>query len=773
MSWRPSPRRSLARLAVAAALALILGLILTARCARAEEKRVTLLPSTPREVNANIDAFLKQYQSLKPALDALVSVHLTVEPRLIKLGEEVTVSLEVVAARPPAARLEIQSRYLENPTGAPQIFKLKWEARAARGPGHLYTATLHYKPSRPGNHLVHWRCDTLGDIPDFWRPFGVIDAGCAVCTLEATGGNLPGHGPDPLMHKYHLPFKEWVVLSLFRDGWNAEAWAKFSRPFRQFGDTPAMMIWASDNLYIRHNPQYDPGRDGAQVIFSRQSPEVQRVLLKRAKEELWPAYGFDDPAANLHHYCFTNANVAMTRELGYKTLGSLYAGQNWKDGDFTINHSGMPDRPYFIAADDFRKPGPGGPQALVGIQQAQRVTPLSIYYDVMYMLQPCTAFHPLFPEAKGRKQTDAIAISHLIDFFDALVLNRRAQHVPYVFGAGFEFGGVWPGAEEGNAAFIEHLVRQCARQPIVFSTGDAVSDYYRRHYRATPETTLYLPDVFCGFVLNGKPACAPDMMEMEGPELRAVHRRPELLPFEQYDYTTRWDYADFGNEAIARDAKGYLFTTAEDKLSPQTPDKFKLTPKMIDTRAFKVTRQDRESGGALEITLTVSARADQKNLALALWDIPRAWKKGAGWFKPQGDCRFVPMLAPFTDNLNGELVCNVRRGENRFSVRIISPRRALLGTELSLNEGKIQGRVFSREGQSMAYLCSQSAKDEVLRLVVPQGRTARVYPAPPGADMTWAPGPHELTLKPGQYARLTGLTRRDIQPAADGKNPKP
>lgn len=752
----------------------LIAVILVLEClatpaAHSAEKRVVLPLSSPGEVNRNIDAFLQQYKSLKPALERLVTVRLKVEPRLAKPGEEVTISIEAHADRMPARQIEIYPRYLEMPKGAPEIFTLHWEKREPQAGGHRYAATLRYTPRVAGNYLVHWKCDAGGDIREFWRPFGVVEDGYAVCTLEATGGNAAGHGPDPLMHKYHLPFKEWVNLYLFRDGWDAEAWAKISRPYRQFGDTPAMMIWVSDNGYIRHNPAYDPNRDGWQVILKRQPPEVQRLLLQRAREEVWAAYGFDGPATNLHHYCFTNENVALARELGYKTLGSLYAGQNWEDSTFPINHSGMPDRPYFIARDDYRKPGPGGRDAMVGIQQGHRVTALSIYYDVMYMLQPCTAFHPLFPNAKGRKTPDAIAISHILDFFDAMVLNRRAQKVPYVFDAGFEFGGLWPGAEEGNAAFIDYIVRQAASQPIVFSTGDAVSDYYRRHYTKTPETTCYLPDVFCGFVLNGKPACYPDMMQMEGPLFRSVHRRPEFLPFEQYDYTPRWNYPDFGGEGIPRDARNYLFIKPEDKYSAETPGKFKLTPKMIDTRAFKATRQEREAGGALEITFTLTAQAAQKNLALAVWDIPRAWEKGDGWFETRGGCRFVPLLAPFTDNLNGLLICNVRKGENRFAVRIKSPRQALRETALSLNGGQIQGRIFSRAGQSMAYLCSRSPKDETVRLTVPPGQTAHVYPAPEGNEIVWAAGRHELTLKPGQYARLTGLSGAEIQTSPDEK----
>ena len=72
---------------------------------------------------------------------------------------------------------------------------------------------------------------------------------------------------------------------------------------------------------------------------------------------------------------------------------------------------------------------------------------------------------------------------------------------------------------------------------------------------------------------------------------------------------------------------------------------------------------DRVNGDALEVTVQVEAKVARKNLALALWNVPRAFRPGEGWFRRSANCRFVPILAPYSDNLNGFLVADGRRGQ--------------------------------------------------------------------------------------------------------------
>ena len=682
--------------------------------------RTELPPSSYEEVNRNFDNFAKQYRALKPEVDKLITVHLTAKPALAMAGERITVTIEAAADKEPNPALEIYPRYLESKMGQKETIKLAWKKADKRGGKDLYKATFIYKPKATGNYLVHWKCDTGGDVPEFWRYFAVVDNSYAVCSLQ-NGSHIHPAVPDAVFHEFHLPFNFWMQPSLIREGWNAGQWADFSRASRQYGDTPAMLIWVSNGLYIKPAPDFDANVSGWQVRLSLEKPEVQKLVLERYRKDIWPTLGFDEPIENFHTYGVANGNVKLARELGYKTVGSLCASQNWQDGTFQINHSGMPDRPFFISKEDFRKTGDGGSKGMVGVQQCQRHTALCNDYNCIYSLEPGVLFHPGQKEyIPSWKEFDEAYFSNTLDFFEAMVQNRLSQTVPYIFTAGIEFGGVFPGVAEANANFIRQLARKAGEMPLVFTTGDDVSDFYRRHYTKTPETTCYLPDLFCGNQSNGKPPLYPDIIELESSQTKALLRRPELLPYNQYDYTTDWkNIPDWGNEGIPRKAHGYIY--------PDTDDRFRLTPKMIDTRPFAVSRRDQETASGTQITLTVTARSAQMGLALGVWDIAREWKAGTGWYETTPGCRFVPVRAPFTGNLNGVLLADAKAGQNTFTLTIKTARRAPEQTEVSLNGGGIRGQVFSRDGQSTAYLCATGNTTQTLRLQVPEGRMARIY----------------------------------------------
>ncbi len=705
-----------------------------------------LPPSSYEEVNGNFDNFMKQYQSLKPQVDKLITVHMTAKPALAKVGEKITISLQAAADNIPQPTLEIYPRYLETKMGQKETLKLDWKKTGKSGEKVVYKAIVQYSPKVMGNYLVHWKCDTGGDVPEFWRYFAVIDASYAVCCLESTSHSKGT--PDPVLHEFHLPFKYWQQVPLFREGWDAETWAAFSRKSRQFGDTPAFMLWVSNGLYVKNDPEYDPKVSGWQVIYQKEKPEVQRLILERYKKDIWPTLGFDGPIENVQSYGFCKTSIGLARELGYKTIGSMFPSHNFKDGPFPFNHTGMPDRPYFMSKEDFRKTGDGGPQGLVGIMQCHFHPPLNADYNCMYVLEPIALIHPGIPGSVGRKIFDEIAFSQIQDFFEAMLQNRLSQNVPYMFNVGLEFQGLFPGTAEANNYFVRHAARKAAEIPLAFAAGDAISDYYRRHYKETPETTAYLQDYFCGTQPNSKPPLFPDVMTIENHLTRSTNREPEILPYYQYDYTTNWrDYADWGMEGIPRRGK-YIY--------PDTDDRFRMTPKIIDTRLFQATRQDRETPEATEVAIMVQSQAAQKNLALSVWNIPREWKTGKGWYSTSSRCRFVPLRAPYSSNLNGFLLADVKPGANKFTLKVESPRRTIQRTDVTLNGSNMVGQVFTRDGRTMAYLCSLGETTQTLRLQVRNGRDARVYISPDGEEIRCKPGINEFTLAPKTWLRLTG-----------------
>jgi hypothetical protein len=163
--------------------------------------------------------------------------------------------------------------------------------------------------------------------------------------------------------------------------------------------------------------------------------------------------------------------------------------------------------------------------------------------------------------------------------------------------------------------------------------------------------------------------------------------------------------------------------------------------------------------------VTVKAKADQDNLVLALWNIGRAWRKGQGWWNVErGKARFVPVRAPFTGNLNGLLVANIVKGENAFAVTIKTPPRRLVRSTIRIGDS-VEGRVFRRDGQTMAYLWPTRPWSATLVVNVPPGKRAAAFIAPAGERKPLATGPNRLEIPAGRWLRLVGLSADEIAPA--------
>lgn len=684
---------------------------------------------------------LRIHTAILPELGHLVRVQIKVSPELAMTKEPIKLSIEALAHRKPNETLDLYPDYIAQEMALKQNLKLEWKKTGSRFGLDVYQATLTLKPDRPGSYLVHWACDIGGDVPDFWRPFAVIDKSYAVCLFNSTSHRPPL--PDEDFHRLHLPFEKWEHDALMlpeRIGQPAaEHWAAISREYRQYGHKPTPMLFADYYRRIR-----SPGSR-----FNEEAAEIQKAVLSLYRE-VWPFWGFAEPMDNFAAYSIGNRPIQIARALGYRQISALCAGQNWQDGNFRINQSGMPERPYFIGTDDFRKASTGGPEGIVGINQCQRNV-LNHDYGCTFVLEPAWN---IFDGGAGRAITDDLSLSRQYDFFEAMLQNRLSQNTPYYFSVGIEFNGVLPGITEANRLFIKYAAEKAKTTPLVFSTGTAVTDFFRRHYRKSPETTCYQQDFFAGMTKYEKPASYPDMLEIEGPDFKSIFKAHEILPYYHYDYQEKWNYPDWGNEQLPRNKSGYL--------APDTYDRFQATPRIVDTRKFLVVREDSTTKDKLVITVKVRAVSEQRNMALALWDIPREWSPQRGWWSVSGDARFLPVRAPYTGNLNGILVANIAPGENRFTVVIRRPARELQVTGIVLDNA-IEGRVYLRDGKLMAYLWPLQPSGATLVMDLPGGKSAEVYVAPDGKGQPFSTGRHSVELGPQGWMRLVGLNDREIR----------
>lgn len=133
-----------------------------------------------------------------------------------------------------------------------------------------------------------------------------------------------------------------------------------------------------------------------------------------------------------------------------------------------------------------------------------------------------------------------------------------------------------------------------------------------------------------------------------------------------------------------------------------------------------------------------------KEWPLALWDIPREWKAGEGWWKVTGSNRFVPIRAPYTENLNGIWEVDAKPGKSEYNLTITTPKRAPQSQDIRLK--KVQAKVFTRDGQTMAYIWPMQPRDAEFELSVPEGKSALYYDTPKCERVDLPPGKHRLTI---------------------------
>jgi hypothetical protein len=694
---------------------------------------------TAERFQAELQAVRDQHAKIAAELSRRMPVRMRVTPQLAMRGEPVHIEVRAVTAKRPNPKATVFLDYFHTGMKKSRAVVLDWQPCGEEAGLPLYTASVSLPSDRLGQYLVEWNCDVGGDVAKFSRSYAVCDNHSAVCLFVVTAPGSPH--PEIDFHKHHVPFDYWEsVFDLPQlAGGSAELWAQRSRRAREFGDNPNfLMEWYA--------------WDTAQVC--REPTEVQRIGVGAIKG-LVAMMGFPDRPISTWSYTLGNVGYRLLQEAGGLTVTSLCT-ENHTDGGLEINHWGKPERPYFMSAEDFRKAGPGGPDRLVAFSQVQRHTYLARHYCCDFCIEAACLGGPLAVSAGRENVCDEITASRMLDGYDALFQMPRCQKTPYYIASGVEFNGGRPGATEGNRIELEYALAKARTGNVVFATTRGVAEFYKRHYTTTPESSAYFDDYWAGTHVHDKPDLLPDVMTMENGKFYALALAGQILPQCAYDYTRPWDFPDYGNDALPRrlrDPMNYLF--------PGKYDKYAATPHTLDTRPLEAVRRDRVEGNSLAVTITVEAKAAQKNLALALWNIPREFQPGEGWFQTSAQCRFLPVLAPYSDNLNGFLVADVAPGRNVFEVRISSAPREpkLLDFQIGAS---VRGKVVRRDGTSMAYLWPTGPWPAALRLVLPAGKSARAYVAPRGVLQECPPGDTMLEIPQDQWMRLVGLDREEI-----------
>jgi hypothetical protein len=679
-------------------------------------------------------------------LAKLMPVRMELTPELAKANEPITVRIRALANKTPNAKLEFYPNYLKTNRADKKELALTWRATGEKQAGlEVYTAELKLPDAGLGQHLVQWACDIGGDIDLFWRSYAVIDDSTSVCTFQI---NHLTKDLQEVLDQYALPHFYWSLQTLELKRWAnpstpAKTWTEMSRRERQ------------GSGHVESVLNYAPW---GEFNVAADAPEVQAAGL-RALQTLSSLQGFES-AKSFWDYSMGTKTAALAQQLGFRSVTSLCT-ENHIDGATPINHTGRPERPYFVAPDDFRKSGPGGRDGIVGIAQIQRHTILARRFMCDYCIEPGNQV--LDAGGAGRGEWDEIAHSRTFDFFNGMFQMQQSQKVPFVIQQCAEFSGSRRGAAEGNRMMLHYTVDKLKRgEKVAVASARAVAEYYRRHYQQTPETTNFLQDYWTGFAGWQKPLAYPDVLEIENHLFTAMFVGGGILPEYHYDYTRPWNYPDFGNEGLPRKRDGFGYP------DPDNYDRFAWTPSTTDTRKMSAQRQDEQAGGKLVVRLTVQSDQARKQFPLGLWDLPRAWKAGEGWYSVNGG-RFVPMKVPYTGNLSGVLVADLRAGENRLTLAIDSPPRQ--PATLDMAAGNLRGKVFERDGQSMAYVWPAVPWEVSFELTVPEGKSVQYYAAPKGERVDLPPGMHKLVIEKERWSRIVGLDyqvlRQALQPIVE------
>lgn len=709
--------------------------------------------TTVEGIGKEMERLRKAFAAVEADVRKNAPVRFRVSPELTLPGEPVSVTVEAWASKVPNSRVSLETNYLEPSRVNKREVTLDWKAGEQEGGKTRYSATVPLKDLPVGQHLLRWSCDIGGDINEFVRSFAVADAKTLVVMLHFTAGK-----PNPEFEEFHLPYDYWVDAPLVLLGGpfgsrktpaSAQEWLKASREYRRCGANPNIQIFQGNYAGRTGWPAPIP------VMFAAEPEEVQKAIFQAATE-LGKMQGFDPKDLGFAAYEFGTRTTNIARDAGVRLIGSWCIHQNWQDGSWSINHTARPLRPYFAAPDDFRRPGKGGADATVMVSQHDK--------SLLWTEYGLGVFEPAWIEnawcgggGGGRKTVDDVFMSRQYDLMEGALQNVANQKVPYFQSIGIEG---FPWAVTPNALMLRHLARSAEKGGMVFCSQGAAADFFRRHYSETPETLFYDADYWCGMKANEsitstwKPVAYPDLMQIENAKYSAYFKKPGTLPEYHWDYTKPWDYPDWGNEKLPRNVMGFLV--------PGEHDKFAVTPKITDTRPLKITTDLGEGPDALDVVVTLQTPEALQGFPIALWDLPREWKAGEGWWSVKGG-RFLPVRAPFTGNLNGILEVDAKPGRNEYVLHLTSPKRAPETLDISM-EG-IQGKVFERDGGSMAYIWPTSPWETAFDLDVPQGREVRYYPAPGGEQQDLPPGRHHLVIPKESWARITGLGRKELQEA--------
>jgi hypothetical protein len=391
-----------------------------------------------------------------------------------------------------------------------------------------------WTPEKPGMYLIRWEAGT----ETLQRSVAVVTEGWAVGQI--TVGAFTAEDFAETIHGAGLSADYYVEAERPNKGtdffFTDPRWRNYER---QFGD--AIYPHIMPDQFERLDPQWKHENANWESLSLDEIVERLHYL-----QDWWLKQGYE-PLDRIATYTPCNRLVTALRKCGFRVLHSVVPEQNWSDGDWSINHWGMPTCPFWIAEDDYRKAAPCSDDGVVAITMN--------HYHVLLPHLTMWGDFVLSPSHFTRWIRAADSGETSIRFRQFLTDTVRGwkslSSDPFFFVAGFEFGRTFGTANMTayNHRGLEDLIALSRNEKLVFATGGDVAAYYRRHLPGAPESVYRQRDYWMGVTVNGKPGQAGDSVVIERRNYKAVAREGEALPYLHYDYRVKWNFTTTDTKA--------------------------------------------------------------------------------------------------------------------------------------------------------------------------------------------------------------------------------
>ncbi len=471
-------------------------------------------------------------------------------------------------------------------------------------------AAWTWRPEACGQYALEFTADAGGEV--LRRPLAVVDRAWAVCQI--TVGAFTAEDFADLIHEARVAADYYVTLrSRAADGAFSAVDPRWRDYERLHGDAIHPHVMAKDVGAIASE-------------FAHDDPNWESLPLAgiearlRVLQAWWQAQGYA-PLDRIATYTPCNVFTRACRAAGIRVVHSLCPEQNWSDGEWAINHWGMPTCPFWIAPDDFRKAGARDKHGVLGItmNHYQVLLPHLTHWGD-FVLSPSHFTRWIRAVDSGDES------SRFRQFLtDTIKGGSPLGEAPFFFVAGFEFGRTFGTANMTayNRAGLSRLLALPKTENLVFVTSGDVRAYYDRHVARLPDRAFRQRDNWVGVTVNGKPGQAGDSVVIERGDYKALIREGAHLPFFYYDYRTRWEFPTADIHAPMDFAAALALELA---VTPLSAGRLRLEARAPLTRATPFVVWDAEvddSGLGEFVRLPLGALDDGRTVTLL--EAPAGW----------------------------------------------------------------------------------------------------------------------------------------------------